>query len=88
MRPDFSDIIDVIFVLFSILFRNNLNVEGPRRVVPILDCFKEILSGVVFVLYGHLCCLLGCEVFNSLVTLEMVLDKEGFSLGIDPLESM
>lgn len=88
MWPYLCNIIDIKSILLSILLRHYLNVESPWRMISIFYCFKQILGRIIFILCYHFMSLLSCEVFNSLISFEMIFHKESFSLRINPFISV
>lgn len=88
VRPDFGDVVDVESVLFSVGNWHHLNEKGPGWEVSVLDGVEEIGGGEILVSHTHLSRLLGSEILDSLVGLEVILNPEGFSSGIDPLKGV
>ena len=88
VRPDLGDVVNVESVLGGVSNWHHLNVKGPRWEVAVLDGVEKIGGREVLVLHSHLGGLLGSEVLDSLIGLEVVLDPEGFTGGIDPLEGV
>ena len=86
--PDLSDIVDIKSVGISILFWHDLSIPSPGWEISLLNCSKEISGREVLVLLSHLSRLLSSEAFDTLVSLIVVLDEEGLSLSVHPLESM
>lgn len=74
MRPDFGHVQDLPSVCFCLLCCHNLNIGCPARKVAPLNVFKEILYVMVWVLSGNIRSFRVCEVFDSLVCLEVYLD--------------
>ena len=86
--PHLGDVINIESVVSCICKWHDLNVQSPRWEVAILDSVEQVHSGVILGFHAHLCCLLVCKVLDSLVSLEVVLNKECFAGGVDPLEGM
>ena len=88
MRPNLGDVEDIESVVFSVLLRHQLNVPGPRWEVALGNGVEEIRGGEVLILKSHLVLLLSGEVLDSLVSLEVVLNKVNLTLLVNPLESV
>ena len=88
MRPNLGDVEDIESVVFSVLLRHQLNVPSPRWEVTLGNGVEEIRGGEVLILKSHLVLLLSGEVLDSLVSLEVVLNKVNLALLVNPLESV
>ena len=74
LGPDFGQIKDVPAEFLGLFRCQDLHVTSPRGEVARLDLLKEILSGVIGILSGHLAGGIIVEDFDSLVDLEVELD--------------
>ena len=83
--PYLGNIIDVKSVLFTVCKRHNLHVPSPGWEVALLNVFEKVSRGEIFVILSHLSSFCSGEVFDSLISLEVVLNKECLALIIDPL---
>src|SRR5579862_4362490 len=88
MWPDFCQVKYVPAELLCLLWGKHLDVNCPRRKVPLLDRVKEILSVMIWVLGCHLSSFLICKVFNALVCFDMDLNIVESPIGLGPLVGM
>jgi len=88
LRPDLSNVIHIESVLFGLLKRHNLHKPGPRWEVSFLNVLEEISCSEILIFLTHLSSFCSSEILDTLVSFEMVLDKEWFALFIDPLVSV
>lgn len=88
MWPYLGNVVNIESVLGSIGKWHDLDEPGPRWEVAILDVVEQVHGGEILALHAHLTCFLAGEVLDSLISLEVVLDKVSLTLIIDPLESV
>lgn len=88
MRPDLCDIEWVEAVLLGILGFHDLDIDGPGWIVASLDGIEEIAGGIVGIRAGEPLSLIGLEVLDTLVTLEVPLDVLEVALVVNELESV
>jgi len=88
MGPDLGNIENVPFVVGSISFRHDLDIHGPGGRFSRFNVLKEISGGIVRIIRFQLMSLFISEVLDSSISLEVELDVEDFSLGINPLEGV
>lgn len=86
MGPDLRHIVDIVLVSLSISEWHNLDLPVPRGSAAIKERFVQVSGREVLVLHGYLGCLLVREVLDALARLEVVLNQESLTLGVDPLE--
>ena len=86
--PHLCNVVNVESVFGCICKWHDLNVQSPRWEVAILDSIEQVHSCVILGFHAHFCCLLVSEVLDSLICLEVVLNKECFTGSIDPLEGV
>lgn len=88
VRPNFSHIVDVEAVGFSIGDWHDLSVPCPRREVAFGDFVVKINSRPILVNDALSSGLFTGEVLDPLIGLVMVLDQELITLCIDPFKGM
>lgn len=86
--PDLGQVEDVPAELLGLLRREDLNVDGPRWVVALLDSLKEVLGMPVWVVTSKLAGLLVVQGLDALVGLQVDLDIVESSVLLDPLEGV
>jgi hypothetical protein len=84
VRPHFSDVKDIPFVIHSMSLGHYLNTKSPGHFFALLYLLVQMLRCEVRVLAGHLIGLCVGEVLNALVGFEMKLNPEGFAALVDP----
>jgi len=85
LRPGLGQVEDVVTELLGLLGSHDLDVEGPRRELSLLDRFEEILVREVGVLSGHLSSFLVREGLDTLVGLVVELDVDERTVLLDEL---
>ena len=80
MAPSFSHIIDVPFVCLPSRLRNDLNVPSPCGEVSLFDMIVQIFAGEIRLGRGFVEGFVSCEVSDSLLCLECILNKEDLPL--------
>jgi hypothetical protein len=86
--PDLGNIVDIESVVCGVSDGHDLNLEGPWREITISNSIMEVVGGKILIFNWHGGSFGGSPVLNSLVSLEMFFDEEGFSIFIDPFESV
>ena len=85
LAPGLGEVEGVDLVVLSLSLRHDLHLEGPRRVVAILNVLVEVAAVEFGVSASQLVCFFLRQVANALVGLEVVLHPETLTLGVDPL---
>jgi len=85
LAPGLGDVEGVNLVAFGLGFRHDLHLEGPGRVVAVLDVLVEVTTVVFGVGAGQAVSFCLGEVANALVGLEVVLHPETLTFGVNPL---
>lgn len=88
MRPDLGDIEGVETVLLGILRLHDLNVDGPRRILTVLNSVEEITGGIIRVGTSKLTSLISLQVSDTLISLEVPLDILEATIFSNQLESV
>lgn len=88
MWPDLGNIENVPLILWTIGFWHDLNLQSPGSRLSRGNVVKQFSGGVVSILSLEGVSFLGSEVLDSSISDEVELDPEGFSLLVDPLESV
>jgi len=85
---DLCNVVKIESVLFSFCKRYNLNIPGPRWEVALLNVFEKVSGSEILILLSHFSSFSGSPSFDSLIRLEVVFDKERFTLVVNPLVSV
>lgn len=88
MGPHLGNVKDVPLVGGGVGLRHDLDLEAPGGAFTGLDVVEEFASGEVGVLALHLLGLFGAHVLDAGVGLEVELDVEDLTLGVDPTEGV
>lgn len=88
VRPDLGYIIDIESILGSISNGHDLNLEVPSGEVFFGNVIEKIVSSKVFIGGDLSGCLFGSKALDSLISLEVILDKEFFLFVVNPLEGV
>lgn len=86
--PDLGDIENVPLVVLSIFGRHNLNLDTPGGRFARGNVVEEVSGGIVTISGLDLVSLLGRQILDSGISLEVVFNEELLTLLIDPLESV
>jgi hypothetical protein len=84
LRPGLREVEGVEPVGLRLFVGHDLDGEGPRRVVAAFDGVEQVPAVHVRVLAGHPTGLLVAHVLHALVGVEVVLNPELLTLGVDP----
>lgn len=88
MRPNLGNIENIPSVLVTIVNGHNLNVQSPRSTTTLSNVLEEILSSIIRIGGFVSISFSSSEILNTRISLEMKLNPEGFTLFINPLESV
>ena len=88
LGPDLGDIKGVPAVGGGILGVHDLDVDGPRGEITLGNVVEKISGGIVGIRRGKLGSLGGLEVLDTLVALEVPLDKVGLTSLVDELQGV
>jgi hypothetical protein len=83
--PDLSEVEDAVVKLLRLLRCHGLNIDSPRRIGAFLNRLKEILRVMIWVSSAKCLSLFVVEGLVALVGLEMDLDIDERSIGLDEL---
>ena len=85
LRPDLGEVERIEAVLLRLVDRHDLDLERPARELAVLDRLVQILAVIVGITACQRVGLCLREELDALVGLEVVLDPEALTVGIDPL---